>query len=369
MMNGNCSEGIIDMKQICIDVRMAFHSGIGTYIRNIVQELKKTTFRLKLLATPMVLDKWHDINQQEVIIFKSPIYTLKEQLLYPFKIPPVDLYWSTHYNVPFLPIRAKKRLVSIYDVCHLAYNAHQSFHKRFYAKHVMHQAVTRSDHIITISDFSKQEIIRFTKARPDSISTIPLAVNREEFFPISNHVLLSHVKQLYKLSDYYILFVGNFLPHKNLKTLLKAWSFVHQRYPHFELVLVGKRGVKVEGFLDPSVRILQNVIQSHLPVLYQMAHLFIFPSLYEGFGLPPLEAMAMRCPVVASDAASLPEVCGDACLYTDPLDEKKMAEQICLVIEDKNLRDQLNRKADLHLKSFSWKKTAEDHIKIIESLV
>ncbi|MBX7066582.1 MAG: glycosyltransferase family 4 protein [Parachlamydiales bacterium] len=314
------------MIDLCIDARMAFSSGIGTYIREIVPLLNEH-FRVVLLVDQLDREWCKGFDQ---ILFNSPIYSIQEQLKYPFKVPKCDLFWSPHYNVPLLPIRAKKRIVTIHDACHLVFG---SFVEKTYARYVMKNAL-RADKVITVSYFSKQEIERFFEF--GDLTVIPIGVNTKRFHPKEAS---EAVRQKYQLPEKFVLFVGSRKAHKNLERLKKVK----------DLVAVG-----------PGIR---RVDDEDLPVLYSMAEVFVFPSLYEGFGLPPLEAMSCGCPTAVSKAASIPEVCGDASVYFDPMN----VEEIMQAIEKAKKREFVEKGLE-RVKRFDWKKTAEKHMRLFEEV-
>ena len=319
------------MADFCIDARMAFSSGIGTYIRQVVPLLSDLR---PILLVDRVDQEW--CRGLEQILFSAPIYSAKEQLLYPSKIPKCDVFWSPHYNIPLLPIRAKKRVVTIHDACHLVWG---TFAERVYANIVMRHALHRSDRVLTESHFSANEIQRYLGRR--HVDTIPLAVRREFF---TRKVPCEGLRKKYQLPEKFVLFVGNRKPHKNIDGLMRAFSKVN--IPGLGLVLAGKG--------HP----MGQISDDELPVLYSMAEMLVFPSLYEGFGLPPLEAMSCGCPTVVSKAASIPEVCGDASVYFDPEREEEMAEAIARVAMDAELKKKLIQHGLERVKLFSWEKTA-----------
>ncbi len=308
---------------ICIDTRMAFHTGIGTYIRNIIPKLP---FKKVLIAA----EKWTD---DPCILTSAPIYSMEEQLKLPFLIPECDLFWSPHYNIPLAPIRAKKRLTTIHDTCHLTHP--QNWHKKLYAKTMLCKAARLSDHILTNSEFSKSEIIRHTQAPEEKITVAHLGVDSSRFFPTDEE------------KEKFFLYVGSRAPHKNIDRLLEAWEKIS---PEWEL--------KMSPFSDEE-----------LPSLYQKAYALIHPSFYEGFGLTPLEAMSSGCPTVVSNRASLPEVCGPASLYFDPYSVDEIASAIRQLIENQTLHIELKEKGLERSRRFSWDKTVQKHIEILENLL
>lgn len=339
------------MKTLCIDARMAFSSGIGTFIRELVPLLNQYPFKVILLVKDLD-QKW--CNGIEQIVFNAPIYSIKEQIQFPYKIPHCDLFWSPHYNVPFLGIRAKKRCVTIHDVCHLVYG---HFGQRMYAKTLVTRAL-QSDNVITDSQFSSSEIRRFFP-RSKEIRVVPIGVNQTQFRKQWNTKTL----EKYKLDKKFILYVGNAKKHKNVETFLRALDYIS--IPDLECIIVGKFQSQIH---TKNVRVLESVTNDELPVLYSMAEAFVFPSLYEGFGLPPLEAMACGCPTIVSNAASLPEVCGNASLYFDPMSSQSLADALFKVLTNIQLKNALIQKGKERAQEFVWTKAAEKYRRLFEEL-
>jgi glycosyltransferase involved in cell wall biosynthesis len=344
----------MNKKKICIDARMALNAGIGTYIRKLLPFIKRSSLSLQVLAPLSCIEKWPELGTYDLIPVDAPIYSMQEQLELPFKIPSCDLFWSPHYNTPLVPIRAKKRLTTIHDVNHLALGSSLGWLKRGYAKIMIPAAAARADHLITISDFSKRELIKWAKVAEKKVSVIHLAVDRYRFAQDMGE------------ANKCFLFVGTLLPHKNLDRLIRAWKRVGERFPKWKLIVAGKRTERAKP--AHNVHLLGEVEEEHLARLYQGAYAFIAPSIYEGFGLPPLEAMAAGCPTIVSNAASFPEVCGDASLYCDPFDEEDMAQKICTLIENPSLRQTLIDAGRKRVDLFSWEKAANAHMEVIDRL-
>ena len=360
---------------VCVDARMWQSSGIGTYLQNILPALTDH-FDVTLIG-----DKRDFDNLDAAVVHNTvSIYTVSELLCFPFSVPQCDIFWSPHYNVPILPIRARKRLVTIHDVFHLAYYHTLTWKQKAYASLVFKAAVHLSDAIITVSEFSKQEIIRHLPVSSHKIRVVHNGVNHWLFRSITEQALREKVKQRYQLPAKFILFVGNVKPHKNLMTLVKAFAQLASKEIH--LVIVGKK----DGFITSEASLFdylqQNeslnervhftgfVAEEDLPVIYNLAALFVFPSLYEGCGLPPLEAMACGCPVLVSDQASVPEMCGDAAQYMNPhsvTDTKKALQQaLALPSREKQI---LIKRGVRQAKRFQWKDSVAQHVQLIEHLI
>ncbi|MBF8262512.1 MAG: Glycosyltransferase family 1 protein [Parachlamydiales bacterium] len=344
------------MIKLTIDARMAFSSGIGTCIRQLVPYLNQPPFRVTLLVDKLNQDWCKDI---ELIHFSAPIYSIQEQLAFPLKIPRCDLFWSPHYNIPLLPIRARKRIVTIHDACHLALGQFLSWPERKYARFVMSRALHHSDAVITDSEFSKGELIRYLGAPQNRLHVIPVAVNHKQFSRIVDPFSRETVRKKYGLPEKFVLFVGNLKPHKNLGSLLNAFSKIESPQLGLAIVGKGKESRNSQKTADQKmVFFLGEVPNIDLPILYSLAEMLILPSFYEGFGLPPLEAMCCGCPTIVSQAASLPEVCGDASLYIDPEKPEDIRNAIANLASNPVLKTRLIQKGLERVKMFQWSQTA-----------
>jgi glycosyltransferase involved in cell wall biosynthesis len=348
-------------------------SGIGTYIKNIVPFLVDR-FEVTLLGNLTEIQKYEWSSKVKIIECNSNIYSIKEQFELFFRIPKCDIFWSPHYNIPLLPIKAKKRVVTIHDVFHLAFYETLSLKQKLYAKLVINQATSRSDKILTVSKFSVDEIKKYTSTSKD-IDVVYNAIDFDKFKIIYDKSKLDFAKDKYKLPNKFLLFVGNVKPHKNLKNLLLAIKDIE-----INLVIVGKKDGFITGDDNISSLIkkcnLENrvfftgyVDDDDIPTIYNLSKVFVFPSLYEGFGIPPLEAQACGCPVVCSNVASLPEVGGvDSVLYCDPYDVNDIREKIELVLNDEALQNDLRIKGFENIKRFSWEESARKIQILMEGL-
>jgi glycosyltransferase involved in cell wall biosynthesis len=324
---------------LCVDARMAHSGGIGTCIRHLAPLLNHPPFRVILLVN-QVGESW--CKGIEQIAFSIPIYSLQEQLLFPFKIPRCDLFWSPHYNVPLFPIRAKKRAVTIHDLCHLTPYCSASQLQKAIARQILQQAINRSQCVITGSQFSKKEL-NSTFQNTTNIKVIPHGVDQTHYLP--------QKRPLPGLPKRFVLFVGTGKPHKNREGLIRAFS--EAALPELHLVLIGKPYIKQDRILT-----LLEVSNDLLPAFYSTAELLVFPSFYEGFGLPPLEAMSCGCPTIVSRIASLPEICGDASFYINPESSEELTEALIMLISNQKKREALISKGFERAKLFSWNSAA-----------
>lgn len=352
--------------KLVIDIRLINASGIGTYLKNIIPGILDAFEEVVVLGNKQEINKFNWSDQVKVIEFNAKIYSLKEQILYRWIVPKCDIFWAPHFNLPVLPIRAKKVVATIHDVNHLAGVSPISMVKKKYAYLLFQNAVNKANLIFTVSEFSKSELIKYTTVDPEKIKVVYCGVDKLFFQNAKNEKSL-------KLPENYILYVGNVKPHKNLIILLKAYcSLSKELTAKYQLVIIGKK----EGFITQDKQIddfiknnnLQDQItftgyvdDFDLPKIYQEAALFVFPSLYEGFGLPILEALAARTLVISSNAASLQEIGGEAVIYFDPINYPELAQKITECLENEIDKSFLNAQLEIQLEKFTWKKAIENH--------
>jgi len=353
---------------ITLDARMINHSGIGTNIKNMIPSLVEH-YKLTLLGNAEILNSFPWSNETSIIDMKSPIYSLKEQLELPTKIPKCDLFVSPHYNIPILKIKASKRAVIINDVNHLVFADQLSLPKVIYAKYMINAAIKKSDKVITISQFSKNEIIKYTHVKEKEIRIVYCGIDNEILRNTLQEKSFEKIRATYKLPEDYFLYVGSIKPHKNLHSAIKAFDFWLKKYPAAKkLVVIGIKQEDLSKHTEISKLCDQNdniiipgfVKDYDLPLIYSNAACLIFPSMYEGFGLPPLEAMVCGCPVIASNSASIPEICGDAALYFEPLNFEALAEKMTMLTNDKSLRAELIDKGYKNILRFNRDRFAEN---------
>lgn len=361
---------------LVMDARMINTSGIGTVCQNTIPYLLND-FQITLLGNPSDLKQYTWATNLKVISLKSSIYSFKEQLELFLKTPSCDFFFSPHYNVPILPIKAKKRVVIIHDVNHVALSKELGLMKKIYARSVIKLALAVSDTVITVSNFSKSEIIKYFNINKEALQVIVLGVDKTNF-KVYTKGEQDKIRIKYNLPERFLLYVGNVKPHKNLSVLIKSFALLKAQGVFFDykLVIVGKK----EGFITADQAIAKEIAtlglsndiiftgyvrNEDLPVIYNIATLFVFPSLYEGFGLPPIEAMACGCPTVVSNSSSLPEVCQDATLYFNPENPDDLAATIFRVLDSKSLQEQLRLNGSKLVDNYNWETTAQQLKEII----
>lgn len=234
--------------------------------------------------------------------------------------------------------------------------------------------INTTDAIITVSNFSKQDIHEVLGYPLEKIYVSHLSAE-DSYHPFDRMKCRHYIKKNYNIDGNFILYVGGFSPRKNISNLIMAFSHILKAVNNsFKLVITGKKGASFDKYrsLSDKLGISDNVIFtgfipfSDLPIFYNAASVFCYPSYYEGFGLPPLEAMACGTPVVASSLTSIPEVLGNSALYSDPNNERDMAEKILNLVYTPSLWQKYSRLGLIKSREYSWRKTAAETINILE---
>jgi len=358
---------------IAVDARMVDNSGIGTYIRNLLAHLaaleNKYVFEV-ICRRREVLDGLPSARFRFVPA-RSPIYSLSEQWEIARLARHAQLLHSPHYNAPLL--YRGKLVVTIHDLIHLTDPTfRRTLAARFYARPMFNLVARRADRIIANSEFTKQQIVERLAVSPSKVTVAYLGVS-ERFRPHDHHEAFFRVSPLLDVTRPYILFVGNLKPHKNVKTLIRAFAQIcaHGDFD-FQLAILGddrkwKPGLVLESTrlgLAERVRFVPHVPYQDLPWVYAAAEILVMPSSIEGFGLPVLEAMASGTPVVCSRAGSLPEVAGDAAEYCEPASADDLAIAIERVLRSSQLQATLRSKGLERVKCFCWEEFARRHCEV-----
>ncbi len=352
--------------RIGIDARKLHDFGIGTYIRNLLKQLsrldRENEFVLLCRPEDTVALAGLGANFRPVAE-KAPNYSVAEQLRVPMALrrERVDLFHAPHYVLP--PLVACRSVVTIHDCIHLVFPQYLPNRLALgYARTSIALAARRANRVLTVSESSKRDILKYVDLPPDKIDVIPNAYDdRFGLQPPDEEV--DRVRERYQLGREFILYAGNVKPHKNLERLIDAFQILRKRgLDDITLVLIGDDISKYAALrravhrhqLHKHVRFLGYMPEETLAIMYRLASVFVFPSLYEGFGLPPLEAMASGTPVVTSNVSSLPEVAGDAAVLVDPYDPAAIAEGMLRVLTERQLRESLCAKGLVRARQFSW---------------
>jgi glycosyltransferase involved in cell wall biosynthesis len=245
----------------------------------------------------------------------------------------------------------------------------------FYMRTLIPRSLRRAAGVFAVSENTKKDIIRYTSCDPGKI-TITYEAADDMYRPIKDRARLERIKQKYNLPESFIMYVGSLSPRKNVIRLLEAFAGIREKIPH-QLVLTASKSWKDSSVyaamsrlnLQDRVHKLGYVEEQDMPALYNLADAYVYPSLYEGFGLPVLEAMQCGCPVVASDATSIPEVAGDAAMLVNPLDTQALADAVYRLLTDRELRNRLVAAGFEQAEKFSWHRCAQIILEKIRSTV
>ena len=358
---------------IVVDARMVASSGIGTYLQNTLSRMvaARPDWRFTLLGARAQLESAGLASAANVHVreTRAPIYSLREQIA--FAAPGLrraELFWSPHYNVPLLTTR--RLLVTVHDVMHLTLPEYQRrWPHRQYATTMYSAVRRRAAAVICNSESTRRELERL--AGPvRSTHVIHLGVDPTWFAaarPWDG-----------RAARPYIVFVGLAKPHKNLVGLLRAFAMIRDRIPHDLTIIGGNHRMlrtvddRIEGEaagLAERLHVLDRLQVGALQQCVAGADVLVQPSLCEGFGLPPLEAMAAGTPCLVSRIEPLVEVCADAAAYCDPRDPRDIAEQLLGLLQSPARRHDLRRRGRDRARMFSWDRTADATLSIVEQVL
>jgi glycosyltransferase involved in cell wall biosynthesis len=374
-------------RTIGIDARFygPLGKGLGRYTQEIVDNViaidkDNSLFRYVIFLSPENFDEFicpNDNVRKELITARW--YTLAEQFEVPYKWykAKIDLMHFPHFNVPL--VKPGKYVVTIHDLILTKFPTHRAstLHPIIYwlkdkaYRLIISSAVKFAEKIITVSQFTKSDLISQFEAQELKIEVTyegvaNLSKGNDSLFvaKLDNKKTLA----LYDIHGPFLLYVGNAYPHKNLDGLIEAFAKLHSKYANLRLVLVGKEDYfynriktvaksnnlwQKENVNSPVV-FTGYVPDVDLEALFQEATVYVFPSLYEGFGLPPLEAMAHGCPVASSNRASMPEILGEAAIYFNPEDKEEIVAVIENVLNNQNERERLVSLGLSQIKKYSW---------------
>ena len=355
--------------RVAIDARKLHDFGIGTYIRNVLRHLARIDSETEyvLLCQPPDLDVGAQLGHNfRTVLERSPNYSLREQVHVPWVLrrERPDVFHAPHYVLP--PAVHCRSVVTIHDTIHLTFPQYLPNRVAYaYARASMWAAAHRSDRILTVSEASKRDILHFFNVPPEKIEVVYNAID-ERFSREPDPADVSRVRERFQLDQRFVLYVGNIKPHKNLVRLIEAFDGLRRHgLDDVKLLIIGDEIARYPALrravhqhkLHKHVRFLGYLPDDTLAILYRLASLFVFPSLYEGFGLPPLEAMASGTPVVTSNLSSLPEVTGDAAVLVDPYDSLAIESGMRRVLEDPALAADMRRKGLQRAREFSWEQS------------
>ncbi len=282
----------------------------------------------------------------------------------------LDLFFSPNYLVPV--VCPAKSVITIHDMTYTFFSDKHIKKQLLLFNTLLPGSVRKCSRIIADSENTKKDIMKVFKVPEEKIVVIHIAADGR-YRPLDNKEMISKVKRKYKISSDYILYVGTIEPRKNIIRLIESFNLLKKNNRiNYKLVIAGRKGWKYDEIIKTADRsdfrdeiiFTGYVPEEDMVCLYNGAELMVYPSLYEGFGLPPLEAMACGTPVITSNTSSLPEVVGDAAILIDPNDTRRISEAILKVLENRKLRNELAGKGLKRAGMFSWEKTAGEVRKV-----
>lgn len=369
--------------RIGVDARVILkYPGLGRYCLNILRGLadidKKNSYTVFSLS-PISLG--HD-DRVAVRVVSYPVLSFKT--FYAFSRT-VNEYGFDLFFAPFqiAPLALNCPMVTvIHDMMDLLYADAFSHHplpvrlglKAFF-RYAIPRTVSRSRTLIAVSESTRKQVLDYFPVRPDKVVTVLEGVEASFTAGCSPEVLMS-VRKKYNLPGRFILYLGSIKPYKNLAGVIEAFALLRGKHgiKDVDLIIAGLKHYGADDIqkkvikhgLQSSVRRIGFVEEADLPAVYRLADVFFFPSLWEGFGLPALEAMACGTPVITSNTSSMPEVVGEAGMQVDPRDHQGMADGLMRVLADETLRKSMSVQGLERAKRFSWNKAAEETLSVLE---
>jgi Glycosyltransferase len=356
--------------RIAIDARKLRDYGIGTYVRNLLRQLGRQDHPHEYV----VLCREQDCDTIEewggcfrAVVETAAAYSVGEQIAIPMDLrrEAVDLFHAPHYVLP--PLTPCRSVVTIHDCIHLRFPQYLPTAIGYaYARGQMWTATHKAARVMTVSEASKRDILRYFRIPESRIDVIYNAID-DRFWREPDSEEIERVRERYRLTDPFVLYAGNIKPHKNLERLIESFHLMRQdpELKGVQLLIIGDEISKYATLrravhrykLHKHVRFFGFVSDQTLAALYRLANVFVFPSLYEGFGLPPLEAMASGTPVITSNVSSLPEVVGDAALMIDPYEPAAIADAMRRVLTEPDLHADLRARGFARAREFSWERS------------
>ncbi len=359
--------------KIAIDGRMihphAMH-GIARYVFELVQCFGKMStehqfFLIVLKNSPLLKREWPP--HIRLVETSASWISFTEQVVIPYILHrlKIDLFHSPSFVAPFFcPC---KMVMTIHDLNHIMLPQYYTPMHQFYYNTVVRYSTQRSACVLTVSNFSKSEITKNLEVPAEKVFVTYNGVS-EIYRPVEDADFLRYVTELYELPSEFILCLSNNKPHKNVHQLVKAYVSSNLKTP---LVLVGSVDNYLIGLAEQhgkkhQVYFIRFIEEEHLPAVYSLCRLFVYPSSYEGFGLPPLEALSCGAPVMVAPTSSLPEVVGSNAVFIDPLDHQSMASILEKAVLQFGIENPFRDSGIRHARKFSWSDMATKTLKLYE---
>lgn len=371
--------------KIAIDIRAAGgeKAGKGWYTFNIVQHLLKIDSRNSyILYSKEKIPGFDHFKNIQLKLFKTPGALWHLKVAHDIAKEKADIFFApSSYIIPTLLPKSIKTILTVHDLVAFLYPDSHNKKATIIEKLLLKRALKKAAHVCAVSENTRQDILTRFNYNDKKIDVVYCAAS-EEFQKIPKENLRKFITQT-NLPPNFFLAVGTLEPRKNYKNLIRAFKEVSDRlpagrhgFPDYYLLVVGQKGWNYEsiyelikaGYLNKKVHFLGYLSNKSLLNLYNLAKALVFPSFYEGFGIPPLEAMKCGCPVIASHTSSIPEVVGDSALLVNPESPAQIADAMIKLIKDPELAGQLSEKGLKQAEKFSWEKSARKLLKIFNKL-
>ena len=369
--------------KIAIDSRSAtwYHgTGIGTYTENILRELLSLDSDNEYLLYWSGKSKDYILNNPcKKILTSKKHQRFFQQHFFPYNLQKnnIELYHVPQNGIGLNNEIHCLKVATIHDL--IPYIMPETVGKGYLCKFLKEipNIIDSCDGLITVSEYSKQDIMRFFPSfNPERIFVTPLATNFN-FCQLNKDVCKKLLSEKYNINSKFILYMGGFSDRKNVSSLIEAYSKIRSSLTEdVKLIILGSYRDKSQKLVTmcSDLNIEDHVIfagfipEEHVSSFYNACEVFVYPSFYEGFGLPPLEAMSCGTPVICSNTTSIPEVVGDCCIPIDPYKIDSISDAICKILKDDNLRNTLSQKGLERAKLFSWKDTAKKTLEAYETI-
>ncbi len=378
---------------IAIDISplLVLNTGISYYTANLVRHIiglrpeylwrffampervaKEVTMKNAEQEFKMIVEPWLLPPRVTSLLLQAPLSFL---LTVEKFVGTNDLYHWTNFFT-YSQKRGKK-ILTVHDVSVFLFPEFHPLKRRLTFKAFFPRSLEQADHILTDSTSTKKDLIDHFKVPAEKITTVYLGVDTS-FLPVPAQEATPILDNYNLRRGEYLLYVGTMEPRKNLVRLLRAYNqFRDNHRSAIPLIMVGANGWLNQSLFTEiekspwkrDIRILGYISKNDLPALYSGAAAFVYPSIYEGFGLPPLEAMACGAPVITSDNSSLPEVVGDAALLVNAQNVEAIAGAMFKIVSDPSLRERLGQRSSARAKHFSWRRTAEETLAVYERIL
>jgi glycosyltransferase involved in cell wall biosynthesis len=358
-------------------------SGLGVYTENVLGELSKLISPRDTVIIYTSYSKNLEGRVPENTVFGRVPSLLRpkfgkraglarffwNQLIFPLKLHAQEVvYAPTHHGFLW---GHSKQVITVHDLLPIKFPTQYRL-QYYYFKYFLPLLLRKAAAVIADSENTRRDVHSYYRVPLNKIHVVYSAI-AQDFKPAGRDAL-QRVREVYGLSEF-VFIIGASYPHKNISRAIKAFAQLRGKVPHVELVVAGGRREYLKVLEQEArdlniggIKFLGYAPQQDIPLLYSAAYALLYPSLYEGFGLPPLEAMACGCPVIVSNTSSLPEICGDAAYYVDPYSIENIAEGLFRVVSDEKIREALRQKGLERAKKFSWKKSAEGVYGVLDSV-